>query len=97
MAQLSLYLDDGLMGRLKRRASNEGISVSKYVARLVEENLLYTWPKGYFDLFGSIDDETFVEPEDLPFDAEPIDDWDEPSEVDWGEEDGSESHIGGAA
>lgn len=29
-----------------------------------------TYPKGYFDLFGSINDPTFVEPEELPWELE---------------------------
>lgn len=28
------------------------------------------YPKGYFDLFGSINDPTFVEPEELPWELE---------------------------
>ena len=29
-----------------------------------------TYPEGYFDLFGSIDDQTFVEPEELPWELD---------------------------
>lgn len=97
MAQLSLYLDDALMGRLKRRAGHEGVSVSKYVSRLVEENLLYTWPTGYFDLFGSIDDETFVEPMDPPFDIDSSEAWDDSGGAELGEGDGDRPRVDGVA
>lgn len=26
------------------------------------------WPEGYFDLMGSVEDDSFVVPEDMPFD-----------------------------
>ncbi len=29
-----------------------------------------SYPKGYFDLFGSLDDPTFVEPEELPIELD---------------------------
>lgn len=33
-----------------------------------------SYPKGYFDLFGSIDDPTFVEPEDIPMELDHLED-----------------------
>ena len=30
----------------------------------------HTYPKGFFDLFGSVDDPSFVEPEDIPIELD---------------------------
>lgn len=32
----------------------------------------YTYPEGFFDLFGAISDESFVIPEDLPAEEESV-------------------------
>ena len=46
-------------------AIKAGISRKK-TAKTVKKDCKNSYPKGYFDLFGSIDDPTFVEPEELP-------------------------------
>ena len=30
------------------------------------------WPRGFFNLYGACDDDTFVVPPDVPFDLDPI-------------------------
>ena len=35
-----------------------------------KKNYRDSYPEGYFDLFGSIDDPSFVEPEDIPADLD---------------------------
>ena len=60
MSQLSLYLDDAQYQALKERARAEGVSLSKYAARLIENDAADTgWPQGFWDLYGAIDDPAF--------------------------------------
>ena len=56
MPQLSLYMDEPTMEGLRRDAAREGKTLSKFVAG---------------DLYGACDDDTFVEPPEIPweFDA----------------------------
>lgn len=44
MGQVTIYLDNEHEQRLKRAARSAGIPVSRYVARLVEENTRTEWP-----------------------------------------------------
>lgn len=67
MPQLSLYISDENMTTLRNRANDEGISMSKHVNRLIEQDALGCgWPQGFWDLFGAIQDDSFVEPPDAP-------------------------------
>ena len=73
MAQVSLYVDDERLEELRKEAAARGVSISKYVGQIIDERLGATkWPQGFFDLYGSISDETFVEPEDVSILDEPI-------------------------
>ena len=62
MPQLSLYLEDKEMETLREDAKREGVSLSRYAARLIRENAGRSkWPAGYWDsVYGCLDDETFV-------------------------------------
>ena len=59
MAQLSLYLDNEIFGKVKNAARLSGISTSKYVATIIQDHFSHEWPKGYYELFGSVSDDTF--------------------------------------
>ena len=59
MAQLSLYLDKEIFGKIKTAAQLSGTSTSKYVAALIQDHFSNEWPKGYSQLFGSVSDDTF--------------------------------------
>ncbi|MDR1803502.1 MAG: hypothetical protein LBQ94_07835, partial [Treponema sp.] len=59
MAQLSLYLDNEIYGKVRTAAHSSGISTSKYVAALIQDHFTHEWPKGYSELFGSVLDDTF--------------------------------------
>lgn len=73
MPQLSLYLDEPTMESLRRDAAQAGTSLSKYVVGVLHEHAeAPRWPDGFFELYGSCDDEAFVEPPDSPFDDEPV-------------------------
>jgi hypothetical protein len=68
MPQLTIYLDEGAQRFIEAAAAETGCSLSKWAreelvkaARAKAEG----WPEGFFDLFGSIADSTFVEPAEL--------------------------------
>jgi hypothetical protein len=49
--QLSLYIDDKLRKSLEDKARARGVSLSRYVAQLLERDLAQQsdWPPGYFE------------------------------------------------
>lgn len=67
MPQLSLYIDDDTMNGLRKRASLNDESLSKYVVRLIKNDASDGWPEGYWSLFGSVSDDSFSAPADLSF------------------------------
>jgi hypothetical protein len=67
MAQISLYFDDQSSEQLKDAASDSGVSVSKWVRKVVQDSLNDSWPPHFFNLFGSVMDSTFCEAEELSF------------------------------
>lgn len=52
MPQLHCYVSDDLAKRLQEKAEQAHLSVSKYLAVLVEREVKNQWPEGYFELFG---------------------------------------------
>lgn len=60
MPQLSLYIDEETLERLKRAAALEKVSLSKYVSRRIRQSVTDSWPPNYGALFGAIDDESFA-------------------------------------
>jgi hypothetical protein len=71
--QLSLYLDSRTAQLARSRAKEERASVSKYIAQLVKEDAQHSWPSDYWELFGSISDESFALPSDpSPEPIEPL-------------------------
>jgi len=77
MPQVSLYVDDAMMDELRLQAAQEGVSLSKHVARRLKEgatgyqtrcNTPSGMPPGHFErLYGCIEDETFVRPAQLDY------------------------------
>lgn len=67
MPQVSLYFDEATLRRVERAAHTANLSVSRYVATKIRSSLDDEWPEGYADLFGAIEDPTFVtEPVQVP-------------------------------
>ena len=64
MPQLSIYLDEETAALLEKAVSPSGTSVSKWVRSQIHKSLQQDWPEGYFNLFGSVDDVSFSEPEE---------------------------------
>ena len=54
MAQLHCYVPEDIAREVQRKASQSGLSLSRYLAELVKRDagIGAGWPEGYFDLFG---------------------------------------------
>ena len=65
MPQLSLYIDKETLKKLEVIANNEKVSLSKWVGLLIRDALNNNYPPNYFDLFGSVKDESLKEPNEL--------------------------------
>lgn len=53
MSQLHCYLREGLAERVQRKAQMHQLSVSRYLAYLVEKDVGLQWSDDYFALFGA--------------------------------------------
>lgn len=49
MPQLHLYVSDEVAAEIGRRAEAAGVSVSRFLAKLVQERASAGWPDGWFD------------------------------------------------
>lgn len=67
MPQLSLYIDDDTLKKIKKEAKKSNLSISQWVRRRINDSFEKNWPNNYFDLFGSIHDESFVKPSEMDF------------------------------
>lgn len=66
MPQLSLYITDENLAILRKRSKEEGISMSRYANRLIENDAgNSSWPQGFWSLYGAFD-ESFEIPDDPP-------------------------------
>ena len=74
MPQLHCYVTDALAERLQERGRHQHISVSKYIAGLVEKDVGNQWPEGFFEtVFGGWEGD-LVRPEQGEFEErEPFD------------------------
>jgi len=66
MPQISLYIDKETMQMVEKAARSEDLSISKWVGKQLKKSLKANYPVDYEHLFGSINDESFFEPERLP-------------------------------
>jgi hypothetical protein len=53
MAQLTLYLDQETVSRMRQAAESEGLSQSQWVARLIRARLETQWPQAVRELAGA--------------------------------------------
>lgn len=65
MPQISLYIDEKTLKKIEVIAGLENISLSKWVGSRIKESLDNNYPPNYFELFGSVKDDTLKEPEEL--------------------------------
>ena len=49
MPQLHFYVPDDIAEKIKARAAQAKLPVSRYVAELIKKDVSQGWPKGYFD------------------------------------------------
>jgi len=49
MTQLQIELPDEVASEVKRRADGQGLSVARFVTRLVEREVGKGWPPGFFE------------------------------------------------
>ncbi len=66
MAQLHLYVSDAVAQKLREAAEARGLSLSKYLAEVVQREATLAWPEGYFEaVVGSWSGEPLGRPEAL--------------------------------
>lgn len=53
MPQLHCYVPEDLAKRLQEKALKSHLSLSRYLALLIKQDVDNQWPEGYFELFGS--------------------------------------------
>ena len=71
MPQLSLYIDDVMMGKMRNATTAEGLSLSRYAAEAIRERLesskRITDEARWDTLYGCLaEEDSFVRPESLP-------------------------------
>lgn len=57
MGQVTIYLDNKTEDKLKKAAKSNHLSVSKWIAGLIEEKVNTEWPQDVVDLVGSWKDD----------------------------------------
>ncbi|TXH67223.1 MAG: hypothetical protein E6Q83_18260 [Thiothrix sp.] len=62
MPQLHCYVPEDMAAQLQQKAERLHLSVSKYLALLIQKDIGNQWPEDYFELFGSWEGE-FVRPD----------------------------------
>lgn len=70
MPQISLYIDKETLQKVEEAAQAEELSISKWVGQQLKKSLRANYPADYEHLFGSITDESFVEPDRVPAEAD---------------------------
>ncbi|HIO91639.1 MAG TPA: hypothetical protein EYG68_02205 [Leucothrix mucor] len=58
MPQLHCYVPESTLKKLQEKAELAHLSMSKYLALLIQKDISKQWPENYFDLFGSWEGET---------------------------------------
>ena len=71
MAQLHCYVPEDIARQAQQRATQAGLSLSRYLAGLVKRDagIGETWPEGYFDLFGAWQGEALERPKLQPLET----------------------------
>jgi hypothetical protein len=62
MPQISLNIDQIIFEKIKKIAERKRTSVSDWVEDNIKKTLGNGYPNDFFELFGAINDDTFVEP-----------------------------------
>jgi len=67
MPQVSLYLDKPLYKEVQSVVKRKGVSMSSFVSNVLKEYLEDDWPEEFLEVIGSMKDEPFELPEDIPW------------------------------
>lgn len=70
MPQISLYIDESTLKKVEASAKKEHLSLSKWVAQMIRTRVANEYPADFGDLFGSIADDSYSVPDDVPFAAD---------------------------
>ena len=70
MPQISLYIDEATLKKVENAAMRQHISISKWVAEQIRARVEPVYPLDFEQLFGSITDDTFIEPQEMVFDKD---------------------------
>jgi hypothetical protein len=54
MPQISLDLDEDTLKKFEKRAKQDNTSISEWVEERIKKSISDEYPKGFFDLFGSL-------------------------------------------
>ncbi|XDD46093.1 toxin-antitoxin system, antitoxin component [Leptospira sp. WS39.C2] len=65
MPQLSLYLDQDTLKKIELAAKKEKVSISQWVKGKLQSSFEKKWPDNFFQLYGSIEDDSFNKPDSL--------------------------------
>ncbi len=65
MPQISLYIDKETLEQVEKLAKIDQVSISKWVGNNIKNLMKHQYPKNFFALHGSIDDESFQKPASL--------------------------------
>ena len=65
LPQISLYIDEETLEKIKAAAEREHTSISKWVAGRIRLQVEPEYPAGYEALFGAIKDASFAEPHEI--------------------------------
>jgi hypothetical protein len=65
MPQLSLYLDQETLKKIELAAKKEKVSISHWVKSKLQSSFDKKWPDNFFQLYGSIKDESLNKPDSL--------------------------------
>ncbi|MBN2706317.1 MAG: CopG family transcriptional regulator [Deltaproteobacteria bacterium] len=57
MGQVTIYIDNSIETRMKEAAKSSHLSVSKWVAKIIEEKIATEWPQDIIKLAGSWKDD----------------------------------------
>ncbi len=70
MPQMHLYLKKAVAEEVRRRAESQGLSISAYLAGVVESAVQDSWPVGYLaEVIGCTEDDPLERPATLGWDA----------------------------
>jgi hypothetical protein len=68
MPQLHLYVPDDLASEIARRAEARGLSVSRFLAEVVRQEIATGWPEGFFEeVLGGWRGEPLERPQQLAY------------------------------